>query len=156
MGSGNYNLEWFVCEGDVRGNYNILAGISEATVSFPSVIEAGYPLVITMASDDPNSSIYTPLVTNKSDTDFTVQFSGVIDTTGNYYISWIVPEYVTGLYDSFEYYQTGGFRDFDSEGSFDCTHGFDLVKITIEDVANYLLQEDGFKLEQEDGFGILL
>ena len=156
INSPNYYLEWFVCEGEVRGNYSIMAGITEATISLPSAIRAGYPLLITMASDDPGSSVYTPLVTNKTDTEFTVQFSSAIDNTGNYYVSWIVPEYVTGLYDSFEYYQTGGFRDFDSEGSFDCTHGFDLVNITIEDVENYILLEDGFKLTQEDGFDILL
>jgi len=52
---------------------------------------------------------------------------------------------------SFEYYQTGGFRDFDVEGRFDCTHGFDLVQITVmEGDVQYLLQENGAYLLQED------
>jgi len=59
-------------------------------------------------------------------------------------------------YHNIQYYQSGGFRDFDSEGTFDCTHGFDLVQITVEDVIAYLLQETGFYLLQENGARIIL
>ena len=64
-------------------------------------------------------------------------------------------------YDStaFTYYQTGGFADFDTGGMFDCTHGFDMVQITIQerpDALPYLLQETGDKLLQENGDGLLL
>jgi hypothetical protein len=63
-------------------------------------------------------------------------------------------------YDStnFTYFQTGGFADFDKGGMFDCTHGFDLVQITIEEnvFESYILKEDGGKLLLEDGGGILL
>lgn len=70
-----------------------------------------------------------------------------------------------------QYYQSGGFRNFDgipadapidstsndyyvpgTEGSFDCTHGFDLVQIEIQDVTRFLLQEnDSFLLQEDDG-----
>lgn len=54
------------------------------------------------------------------------------------------------------YTQSGGFAQFDKEGTFDCTHGFDVVQIEVESVSSYLLQENGDKILQEDGFGILL
>ncbi len=44
---------------------------------------------------------------------------------------------------NFTYYQTGGFADHDTGGMFDCTHGFDLVQITIEEDLAFLLKEDG-------------
>lgn len=60
---------------------------------------------------------------------------------------------VTVVTDStaFSYYQTGGFADFDTGGSFDCTHGFDLVQITIEEDLAYILTEDGGYLLQQNG-----
>jgi len=65
----------------------------------------------------------------------------------------------------YEYYQSSGFRDFDEEGTFDCTHGFDLVHITscyVPKTSNYLMQENfdpllNFnRITQENGCGILL
>ena len=58
-------------------------------------------------------------------------------------------------------YQSSGFRDFDKDGTFDCTHGFDLVFITVQPPEAYLMQETfpldpNSKILQEDGFGILL
>ena len=55
------------------------------------------------------------------------------------------------------YYQSGGFAKFDSEGTFDCTHGFDLINIeVIETFVNNILQEDSGLLLLEDGSGSLL
>lgn len=65
---------------------------------------------------------------------------------------------VTYVTDStgFLYYQTGGFADFDRGGMFDCTHGFDMVQITIEEDIAHLLQENGDYLLQETGDKIKL
>jgi hypothetical protein len=56
-----------------------------------------------------------------------------------------------------DYYQSSGFRDFDQEGVFDCTHGFDLVFINVEEVVDvgFLQQEnatngDGYILQEND------
>jgi hypothetical protein len=82
------------------------------------------------------------------------------DTTG-----YVVSELIPGTEDlapdgtayvGYEYYQSGGFRDFDSEGTFDCTHGFDQVFITVIQEGAYLLQESEYKILQENGGGILL
>jgi hypothetical protein len=55
-----------------------------------------------------------------------------------------------------EYYQSGGFSLFDSGGTFDCTHSFDLVKIEVEEMTGFILTEDGKVLSQENGGGLLL
>ena len=68
--------------------------------------------------------------------------SGEIDTTSETIID-------------LQYYQSGGFRDFDVEGRFDCTHGFDLVQITVEDTS-YILQENDAFLLQEDGGRLII
>jgi hypothetical protein len=113
------------------------------------------------------------------------------DTTG-----YVVSELIPGTEDlapdgtayvGYEYYQSGGFRDFDgvpstsipvyvnsydgtsvvpvfvgygpepgTEGTFDCTHGFDQVFITVIQEGAYLLQESEFKILQENEGGILL
>lgn len=58
---------------------------------------------------------------------------------------------------SIVYCQSSGFRDFDEEGTFDCSHGFDLVFITTEIVPTcYLAKEDTGGLLQEDGGRILV
>jgi hypothetical protein len=70
-------------------------------------------------------------------------------------------------------YQSGGFENFDgvpvlapdgttyiyvegTEGHFDCTHGFDVVKIEIDEDVGYLLQQNGDYLLQQDGSRIIL
>jgi hypothetical protein len=65
---------------------------------------------------------------------------------------------VTYVFDStsFLYYQSGGFADWDKGGMFDCTHGFDLVQITIEEVTPAILKEDGDFLLQENGGKLLV
>lgn len=154
--SNNYELEWSICEGLYKDNHILPAGISQITIPLPESIVSAYPLLISLLADTSNASIYTPLIIDKTETHIKIQFSGIIDSEANYSLSWIIPSTSTALYDWFRYYQTSGFRDFDSDATFDCTHGFDFVDITVEDVSNYLLQETGFKLFQENGSGILL
>lgn len=73
------------------------------------------------------------------------------DTTG-----FVVSETLIDTTDAFQYYQTGGFRDFDETGSFDCTYGFDSVFIDVLSAGNFLLQENGALLLQENGARIIL
>ena len=77
------------------------------------------------------------------------------DTTSTYFLDTTSGDTLAQLT---TYYQSGGFADFDSEGTFDCTHGFDLIEIEMEEtsVPVYLLQEDGGKLDLEDESGSLL
>jgi len=56
----------------------------------------------------------------------------------------------------FELYQSGGFQIFDTGAVFDCTHGFDLVQITVEQALAALLQENGALILAENGSRILL
>ena len=39
---------------------------------------------------------------------------------------------------------------------FDCTHGFDLVQITIQEITPAILKEDGDFLLKEDGGKLLV
>ncbi len=61
----------------------------------------------------------------------------------------------TAVFD-FTLYQSGGFQIFDTGASFDCTHGFDLVQITVEQALVALLQENGAYILAENGSRILL
>ena len=56
----------------------------------------------------------------------------------------------------FEFYQSGGFQIFDTGAIFDCTHGFDLVQISVEQALASLLQENGALILAENGSRILL
>jgi hypothetical protein len=73
------------------------------------------------------------------------------DSTG-----YVVSETLIDTTDAFQYYQTGGFRDFDEVGTFDCTYGFDAVFIDVLSAGNFLLQENGALLLQENGARIIL
>jgi len=73
------------------------------------------------------------------------------DSTG-----YVVSETLIDTTDAFQYYQTGGFRNFDEVGSFDCTYGFDAVFIDVLSAGNFLLQENGALLLQENGARIIL
>ena len=131
-------------------------GINETTIVFPNAtlndMNAVVGSIVNVA--DATSSMYPFQVIEKSITSFKVKFSSPIDSN-NYYFSWSVVGAETKL-EELLYIQTGGFRHFDQEGSFDCTHGFDLISITIDDVTDYILQEDGFYLLQENNYRLLL
>ena len=73
------------------------------------------------------------------------------DTTG-----FVVSETLIDTTADFQFYQTGGFRDFDETGTFDCTYGFDAVFIDLLSAGNFLLQENGALLLQENGARIIL
>jgi hypothetical protein len=45
-------------------------------------------------------------------------------------------------------------RDFDEEGTFDCTYSMDEVLIKVEDAINFLLLESGSYILLEDGYRI--
>jgi len=154
LNSSNYKFEFFICPGDKFGNAPIAPGSTTVshTFAFP-LIHNQYPLTTVLESSDTN--VYAWTVTEKTALGFTVELSAPADST-NYNLSWSVPDEASPGVVNIEYYQSGGFRDFDSEGTFDCTHGFDLVQITVEDVIAYLLQETGFYLLQENGARIIL
>jgi methionine-rich copper-binding protein CopC len=155
--TANYSIEWFICEGDQTGNQLITNGATNVTVNLPSSLAHDtYPVVANLTTTDSTTYIYSkPIITDKTNTSFTVEFPGSI-IGDNYSLSWSIPTDRSPLITSYTYYQTGGFRDFDTGGSFDCTHGFDHVTIEVEDVSNYILQETEEYLLQEDGFRIRL
>jgi len=96
----------------------------------------------------------------KNPQNFNVRFSGPIDST-NYYLSWSITYRAE---EEYLYRQESGFRLFDTMGRFDCSHGFDIVKISIESVSQQgvIIQEnEGWILQEaavdtgEDDYGIL-
>jgi hypothetical protein len=102
-----------------------------------------------------HDSIHDGLNCVPADLDSTAIVTSIInsDTTTVYFLDTTSGDTLVEFTD---YYQSGGFADFDSEGSFDCTHGFDLVNIEVIPTPSYLLQENGSKLLQEDGSRIYL
>jgi methionine-rich copper-binding protein CopC len=151
--STNYDLEW-----SVYANNDSTSSSSTGLINIPILsssedtfeVEFGpgdlqendkYSLALSIVNTvDTNPSVYSYLVTKKNNTDFSVKFSGVMDST-NYYLSWHVTnraeeEYLTR--------QESGFRLFDTMGRFDCTHGFDMVEIYLESVTQdgVIIQED--------------
>ena len=154
--TNNYILNWIIPTNTNSGIEPLSNGINETTIVFPNAtlndMNAVVGSIVNVA--DATSSMYPFQVIEKSITSFKVKFSSPIDSN-NYYFSWSVVGAETKL-EELLYIQTGGFRHFDQEGSFDCTHGFDLISITIDDVTDYILQEDGFYLLQESNFRLLL
>ena len=73
------------------------------------------------------------------------------DTTG-----YVISETLVDTTANFQCYQTGGFQDFDEQGTFDCTYGFDAIFIESLSAGNFLLQENGALLLQENGARIIL
>jgi len=154
----NYTLEWHCATSPVTNNYQLSSGITTATIPLSSygIDHDIFPLLVSFASNDSTSAqdIYDYVVTNKTETEFSIKFSSIINSD-NYYISWIIPILNPG-YSQMEYYQSGGFRNFDDEGSFDCTHGFDLLQISAENVLAYILLENDNYILQENGDRIKL
>jgi methionine-rich copper-binding protein CopC len=152
----NYILNWIIPSSDNSGVEPLPNGLDETTIVFSNptlnTVNAVVATIINIA--DATASMYPFKVIEKTITSFKIKFSSPIDSN-NYYLAWEVVGAENKL-DEFLFIQTGGFRHFDEEGVFDCTHGFDLISITIEDVTDYLLLEDGFYLLQENGSRILL
>jgi len=180
LDSSNYFLDWSVCTEGISGYYNIPDAVSQVTIPITTQIGSVYPLManIVVEGDPESSSIYSGIITNKTATTCTLQLSSLTDST-NYYVSWVIPPLTIENMISLTCYQSGGFRDFDgvpsssvpiydgttlvgfgpdpgSQGTFDCTHGFDLVFITVEEVVPdadcYLMTEEfGYILLEDDG-----
>jgi len=157
LDSSNYFLDWSVCTDGISGYYNIPDAVSQVTIPITTQIGSVYPLManIVAEGDPESSSIYSSIITNKTATTCTLQLSAPTDST-NYYVSWVIPQLTIENMRTITCYQSGGFRDFDSEGSFDCTYSFDLVFITVEEVTPdescYLMEEDyGYILLEDDG-----
>jgi hypothetical protein len=151
----NYKFDYFICSSDVEGVSPIPNTSNTITVNFTTPLSHSvYPLVTTLESN--NGDIFVSSIIEKSGLGFKALLSGVTDATSNYNLTWAIPDKNVPRFTDFNYFQSGGFRDFDVEGSFDCTYSSDLVFITVEEMIAYLLQENGFKLLQENGGGILL
>jgi len=174
LDSSNYFLDWSVCVEGNSGYYNIPNGVSQITIPITAQAGSTYPLMINIVAEGPpeTSSIYSSIVTNKSSTTFTVRLSSATDSN-NYYISWVILPLLLDSIQEMTYYQSGCFRDFDgvpnldsigamvdTEGTFDCTFGFDLVFITIEKVLPpevcYLITEDDGYILLEDGYKLIV
>lgn len=156
MDSTNYHLEWMICEGLQYGNGDIPQGASEVTVYLNTpVSHTHYPILINLSTDSTSEFIISGIVKKRYTDRFEVLLSAAVPTD-DYQISWLIPDETLPPVYSFDYYQTGGFRDFDTGGSFDCTHGFDYFTLRIEEVSGFLLQENGEYLLQENGGRIFL
>jgi hypothetical protein len=156
IATNNYILNWIIPTNVNSGIEPLPLGLDEVTIVFSNptlnTMNAVVGTIINVA--DATSSMYPYQVVEKSITSFKVKFSSPIDSN-NYYFSWNVVGAENKL-EEFLYIQTGGFRHFDQEGTFDCTHGFDLISITIDDITDYILQENGSYLLQETGDRLLL
>ena len=160
--STNYSVDWSVYDttaSDVSALYNIPNGVDWTTVDIPEQLNDIYSLSLTMINTvDVNPSIYSYVTIQKNTNNFTVKFSSPIDST-NYYLAWAI------TYKPAEEYhvqQESGFRLYDTMGTYDCTHGFDMVDISMEVFSQLgvLLQENDYWLLQDggdsDGYAILV
>jgi len=163
--SANYVLAWTVYEyartlqggATVSGWEHIPNGSNTVTVAVsPSEIFDNYTLALSLVNNvDSSVSKYSFIVTSKTVDHFTIQFSSPMDSD-NYYLSWAFPVASSTVFENFLFRQTGQMRDFDADGTFDCTHGMDQVDIQIEDVINFMLLESGGYVLQENGSRIIL
>jgi len=170
--SPNYYLEWIIISHDKQDVIPVSPGSTSFTVPLqPNEVNDSYGLSVTLLNTlDATSSIIPFIITDKSINGFTVTFDSPIDSP-NYELMWSRPIGTSLVPDEYKYYQSGGFANFDgvpawdgtaytyvegTEGRFDCTHGFDLVQIEIEDSIEFLLQENGDYLLQQDDSRIYL
>lgn len=162
--SNNYVLEWRVSRGVTSDLHSMALGMNSVTIIFPTPqVNDNYGISLSLINTDDTSSTIIPfIVTDKTILHFRVTFSQALNSN-NFVLSWNLPFASSLIAEDFQYYQTGGFRDFDglpgivdSEGSFDCTHGFDLVQIEVQDVTRFILQENQFFLLQENDGRLLL
>ena len=165
--TGNYSISWAAFEyGRTTSALTTQDGLTQipynsntVTVPFdvPYELYNNYNLALSIINlDDTSASNLGYIVRSKDLYGFTLQLSDFTDST-NYYLSWVITINANLFVgEDFLYRQTGQFRNFDDEGSFDCTHGFDQCDIFVEDVINFLLQENGDFLLQENGDRIIL
>ncbi len=172
MDSSNYYLEWIIISHEKQGVQPLSEGITSTTIPLsPYEVNDGYGLSLALLNTTDSTSFIIPfIVTDKSINGFTVTFESPMDSP-NYQLMWSRPIGSSLYADEYDYYQSGGFVNFDgvpafdstayiyvegTQGRFDCTNGFDVVTIGIEDVAPKLLTQDGDLLLQEDTARIIL
>lgn len=101
------------------------------------------------------TGIVTSDLISSSDSTTFIDATAVINTAqGGIVVSML--DLLSDLNNPFDFYQSGAMRNFDDDGTFDCTHGFDLVNVSADTDLAYLLQENGAYLLQEDGGKIIL
>jgi methionine-rich copper-binding protein CopC len=159
MPNGNYSIGWSTFEyarstplGLDYGWELLTPGSDSITVDFGSAPEIfdNYTLSLDIVNTDGTAvSNYGYIIISKTVSEFVVRFTSPIDTDGSYYLSWAMPVYANAEWVDYAYRQTGQMRNFDAEGTFDCTHGMDQVDITLENEFSFLLQENGSYLTQE-------
>lgn len=152
--SNNYTLEWILSESDYKGNVSISEGITQASIDLPDeVVNNDYYLIISLINTIDSTAVGFPIVIRDKDADsFRVKFDET--DSDNYELSWYIPKSR-----AYRYRQTSGFRNFDAEGTFDCTHGFDSVEIDVDYFpagTGFLLLESGGFLLLESGYNIIL
>jgi len=172
MDSSNYYLEWILICHDKQDIQPLSLGWTSVVIPLdPYEINENYGVSLALLNTvDSTSSIIPFIVTDKSINGFTVLFDSPIDSP-NYSLMWSRPLGSSTYALEYNYYQTGGFVNFDgvpawdgtsyvyvegTEGRFDCTHGFDYIQIHIDDFHEFILQENGDYLTQEDGSRLLL
>jgi len=169
--SGNYSLGWTAFDyarntstGTQYGWNHFSNNSDSLTVSFsPYEMFDNYTVAVSIVNlDDTSVSNYGYIITSKTVDQFTIKLTSPTDSD-NYYLSWAFPLASSTIFESFLYRQTGQMRDFDAEGTFDCTYGMDQVDIQIEDFINYMLLESGDYIllegppaSEQDGFKIKL
>lgn len=131
-----YSREYYDC-----GSYHDLGAVTDIPQELFIAINDRIDDTLTCIPGDLDS---TAIVTSYVNADTTTVY--FIDTTSG-----------DTVVEPTSYYQSGGFADFDTGGTFDCTHGFDLINIEMrETFIHHILQEDGGKLQLEDGSGFIL
>jgi hypothetical protein len=165
--SPNYYLDWIITAHDKQGIEHLGDGWDSVTIAmWPYEVNDGYGLSITLLNTiDATSSIIPFITTDKSIDGFTVTFDYPTDSP-NYKLMWSRPLGSSFDANEYDFYQTGGFVNFDgvpavvdstayiyvegTQGRFDCTHGFDMVEITIEDTIGHIeLQDENLMLEED-------
>jgi hypothetical protein len=164
MPTANYSIGWTafnhareIPSSPVDGWIAIPDGASTVTVPMvPSEVYDNYTVAFSIVNtDDTSVSTYSYVVTEKTIDEFTVLFSGAMDSA-NYYLTWALPVSSNAIFESYFYRQEGQMRGFDDDILFDCTFGMDLVEVELEETISYLLKEDGSFLLQENDDRLLL
>jgi len=164
--STNYVLDWNIYDSTSFipwGYDNLPEGAEVVDIDIdPDEDDDQYVLSLSIVNTvDATTSIYSYMITKKNTNNFRIALSSPIDST-NYYLSWAITYRDLEV---FTYRQESGFRLFDTMGKFDCTHGFDMVEISMDVIPSdgvilqeneeWLLQEDAVD-EDNDDYGLIL